>query len=68
MRLGTSYFKDKDSAIRYYSYFGIKDAQKVVESKLVKGEIHLGHPPCRHDEIVFLNEEEGRYFKQIVGS
>jgi hypothetical protein len=64
MIFGTCHFKNHAAAHRYYRAYGISSAE--VYHKINFGEIKIGPPARRHDEEVFLNEKEGRYFKKIT--
>ncbi len=52
MIVGTSYFKSKAAAIRYYRPYGFDRA--AVEQKLAEGEIHIGVPPTKPGDTLQL--------------
>ena len=62
---GTNHFIDENAALRYYlPYYdgNYRDARFAVENKLKEGEIVIGQPEVRGDEIILVNQKEGRYF------
>jgi len=63
MIFGTCHFSSHAAAHRYYRAYGVSTAE--VYHKINFGEIKIGPPARRHDEEVFLNEKEGRYFKRV---
>ena len=66
MYIGTSYFKDLESAIKYYKDY---DCNKTaVLYKIKCGEIHIGKPELKSNEVLLLNKEEGRYFINVKTS
>jgi hypothetical protein len=63
--VGTNHFIDETSAFRYYlPYYGgsYRDARFAVETKIREGEIVIGQPQVGVDEILLVNQQEGRYF------
>jgi len=63
--VGTNHFIDETSALRYYlPYYdgNYRDARFAVEQKLKEGEIVIGQPQVGVDEILLVNQQEGRYF------
>lgn len=61
MRYGTSHFRDKRAALRYYRAYGNDSAE--VERKLAEGEIFLGPPTnTPAGSRVRIDPAEGRYF------
>ncbi len=53
---GTSHFKSKDSAIRYY---GADRAE--IERKIAYGEISIGPPKYDAEKFTLSKNSEGRY-------
>jgi hypothetical protein len=63
--VGTNHFIDETAALRYYlPYYGgsYRDARFAVETKIREGEIVIGQPQVGVDEILLVNQQEGRYF------
>lgn len=59
MRIGTSYFKDKQSAYKYFAYGFTK---KQVDKKFIEGQIHTGKPQITDKEKLQI-DEDGRYHR-----
>lgn len=49
IKTGTSHFKSREAAMRYYRDYGYKDLGHAVDRKLADGEIHLGPPALKSD-------------------
>lgn len=49
IRTGTSHFKSREAAMRYYRDYGYTDLAGVVDRKLADGEIHIGPPTLKPD-------------------
>jgi hypothetical protein len=62
MRIGTSYFIDRQSAIKYYKEYHYQNTEEAVDRKLKDGEIHIGKPEIQDTEYLKVNEE-GRYIR-----
>jgi len=63
MIIGTCHFYDMLAACLYYSQYGVSKGD--VQRKLDEGEIKLGRPEEKEGERVWLDAEEGRYFKKL---
>ena len=59
MIIGTSHFRSRSAAVRYYARQGENAA--AVDRKLKAGEIHLGKPPLERGDTLSLIKDEGRY-------
>lgn len=59
IRIGTSYFMNWASAVRYYKDYGYD--RNEVDSMIAEGQIHLGKPLLKPGEILEVIEREGRY-------
>lgn len=57
---GTSHFKDRDTAIRYYSDYEV-DPVSAVNLKLAEGEISLGEPALKAGQKLILLDDGTRY-------
>ena len=64
---GTSYFENKQAAVKYYTPYHYSETAAAVERKLADGEIHIGMPKPKLGERVYLNHQEGRYFIEDPG-
>ena len=63
--VGTNHFIDQNAALRFYlPYYdgNYRDARFAVETKIKEGEIVIGQPEVGTDEIILVNQQEGRYF------
>lgn len=63
--VGTNHFVTESAAVNYYlPYYGgnYRDATIAVKWKLAEGEIVIGPPEARLNEVVLVNQQEGRYF------
>lgn len=63
--VGTNHFIDETAALRYYlPYYGgdYREARFAVETKIKDGEIVIGPPQAGVNEILLVNQREGRYF------
>lgn len=49
IRTGTSHFKSREAAMRYYAPYGFTDVARAVDCKLADGEIHIGPPALKSD-------------------
>lgn len=49
IRTGTSHFKSREAAMRYYKPYGYIDLARAVDRKLADGEIHIGPPALKPD-------------------
>lgn len=59
MRYGTSYFPSIEHAQRYYKPYGFDAA--AVDRKLAEGEIHIGEPPLKAGQSLYLIDNFTRY-------
>ena len=57
---GTSHFKSEASAFFYFSAYGY--SRRDVLSKIASGEITIGKPAVKPNEVLSLHPREGRYF------
>lgn len=65
MRIGTSHFTSRDSAVRYYAgqrSLTRAEAAIEVQLKLQDGEIQIGPPNLKPRERYVIDPVEGRYF------
>ena len=63
MHIGTSYFRSKRAAVRYYSYenWNIEVVEQSVYRKIKSGEIHIGKPPLKPGQSLELIDGGNRY-------
>jgi hypothetical protein len=59
MKIGTSHFVSRDTAINYYRGYGF-DA-KAVDQKIADGEIHIGKPKLNPNEYLTVIDNGARY-------
>lgn len=60
-RIGTSYFKDRAAAVRYYRNYEGANAEDAVTRKLAEGQIHLGEPPHKPGDTLRLIDNGTRW-------
>jgi hypothetical protein len=60
MRIGTSYFISRRTAVRYYKTHG-GFTKKDVNRKIEDGEIHIGQPPLKPGQRLVLIDRYTRY-------
>jgi hypothetical protein len=63
IRVGTSYFMNRQMAIKYYSQYSYEDVETEVDRKLREGEIHLG-PPLIPSGHKLRQDDDGRYYTE----
>jgi hypothetical protein len=59
MKLGTSHFVSKQTAIRYYAYEGATAAD--IDRKLSEGLIHIGKPDLKPGQRLTVIDDGTRY-------
>jgi hypothetical protein len=59
MRVGTSYFPSREAAKQYYVYEQASLAD--IDRKIAEGLIHIGFPPCAHNQRIVLIDRGMRY-------
>ncbi len=59
MTVGTSHFKSRAAAIRYYKPYGNDEAS--VDQKITEGEIHIGSPAINEGDKLTLIDGGTRY-------
>jgi len=59
---GTNYFPSISDARIYYSAYGYEDTISAVFNKIQLGEIHIGKPPLKEGDTLFI--KDNRYHIQ----
>jgi hypothetical protein len=59
---GTSYFPSIEHARLYYGAYFYKDTVEAVMRKIEEGEIHIGKPPLKEGDTLFI--KDNRYYIQ----
>ena len=60
LRVGTCWFISKTAAIKYYEPYGYDNTAEAVERKLAEGEIHIGTPELKENQIGIF-DKDGRF-------